>query len=74
MEIQGFSIFMFIFGALIILAGIYIYTGHNSEVLIWKGHDPNATKEDLKKTGKWTIIAGLIPIILGIIGMIFKIN
>lgn len=71
---NGFSTFMLIFSILIIIAGIYIYTGHNSEVLIWKGYNKNATKEELKNIGKWTIIAGLIPLILAILGIILDIQ
>ena len=65
---NGFSVFMFIFGLLLYAAGIYIYTGHNSELLIWKGYNKNATKEELKNIGKWVIIVGSIPIILAILG------
>ena len=69
---NGFGILMLIFGILIILAGYYIYTGHNSELLLWKGYNKNATKEDLKLTGKWTMIAGLIPIALSIASLFFN--
>ena len=65
---NGFSVFMFLFGFLLYAAGIYIYTGHNSELLIWKGYNKNATKEELKNIGKWVIIVGSIPIILAILG------
>ena len=68
---NGFACFMLIFAILIFIAGIYIYTGHNSEVLIWKGYNKNATKEELKNIGKWTMIVGLIPLILSILGFIF---
>lgn len=70
---NGFSTLMLIFSILIIIAGLYIYTGHNSELLIWKGHNKNATKEDLELTGKWTMIAGLIPLALSIIGLFLDI-
>ncbi len=69
---SGFSILMFIFAGLTILAGLYIYTGHNSELLLWKGYNKNATKEDLQKTGKWTMIVGLFIMVLGIIGIFFE--
>ena len=73
MELNGFSILMFIFGGLVILAGLYIYKGHNSELLIWKGRNPNATKAELKVTGKWTMIVGSIIFIIGIIGMFLEV-
>jgi hypothetical protein len=63
---------MIIFAVLIFLAGLYIYKGHNSEVLIWKGHNKNATKEELKNIGMWTMIASLVPFILAILGIIFN--
>ena len=68
---NGFACFMLIFAILIFIAGIYIYTGHNSEVLIWKGYNKNATKKELENIGKWTMIVGLIPLILSILGFIF---
>jgi len=73
MELNGFSILMFIFGLLVILAGLYIYRGHNSEFLIWKGRNPHATKEELKVTGKWTMIAGSVIFIIGLIGLFFEV-
>ena len=66
----GFLILFLIFGGLVILAGLYIYTGHNNEILLWKGYNPNATKEELRKVGTWTMIAGAGIIVIGIIGYI----
>ena len=71
---NGLSVFMFIFGVLIIIAGLYIYTGHNSELLIWKGYNKNATKEELKNIGKWTMIVGIIPILISIIAAVFNLE
>ncbi len=73
MKLNGLAILMFIFGGLVIMAGLYIYKGHNSELLIWKGRNPHATEEELKVTGKWTMIAGGIIIIIGIIGMFLEV-
>ena len=67
---NGFSVFMFLFGFLLYLAGIYIYTGHNSELLIWKGYNKTATKEELKNIGKWVMIVGTIPIVLAILALL----
>ena len=66
---NGLTILMFIFAFLIFLAGLYIYTGHNSELLIWKGYKKNATKEELRNIGKWTMLTSILPIIVGIIGI-----
>ena len=70
---SGFSILMFIFGLLIFLAGLYLYTGHRSELLLWKNHHVDKMPiEEVKNVGKWTIISSLIPIILAIIGLFFE--
>ena len=67
-----FSIFMILFGILIFLAGLYIYKGHNSELLLWKGYNKNATKEELKNTGMWVMISSLVPFVLAILGIVFN--
>lgn len=67
-----FSILMIIFGLLIFLAGLYTYKGHNSELLLWKGHNKNATKKELKNVGMWIMIASLVPFILAILGIVFQ--
>lgn len=66
---HGMSILMAIFGICIILAGLYIYTGHNSHFLMWKGYNPKATKEDLKHIGTITMLTSIIPFIIAIIGL-----
>ena len=68
----AFSILMIIFGALIFLAGLYIYNGHNSEILLWRGYNKNATKKELKNIGMWTMIASLVPFVLAILGIIYN--
>ena len=73
MELNGFSILMFIFGLLVFAAGLYIYKGHNSELLIWKGRNPHATKHDLRVTGGWTMVASGIILIIGFIGLFLDI-
>ena len=73
MNLNGFSILMFIFSVLVFLAGLYIYKGHNSELLIWKGRNPHATKQELKVTGGWTMFASGIILIIGIIGLFLDI-
>ena len=67
-----FSIFMIIFGILIFIAGLYIYKGHNSELLLWKGYNKNATREELKNTGMWVMISSLVPFVLAILGIVFN--
>ena len=70
---NGFSILMIIFGLLIFLSGLYLFTGHKSELLLWKVHDiKKFSKEDTIKVGKWTMISSCIPFLLGILGILFK--
>ncbi len=65
------GIFFIIFGICIALCGLYLYTGHKSELLLWKVHDiKKFTIEQTKDVGFWTIIASLVPIIIGIIWII----
>lgn len=46
----GLSIFIIIFGALDFLAGLYLYTGHKSQLLLWKVNDvKKMTMSYLKK-------------------------
>lgn len=70
----GFSFLMLIFSILILLAGIYLYTGHKSELLLWKTYNvKNMPMKEVKNIGKWTMISSLIPLLLAILGVIFNI-
>ena len=71
---NGFSIFMLIFSVLIFLAGLYLYTGHKNEVLLWKVHDiKKFTIEQTKNVGKWTMIASIVPLIIAVLGLFLDI-
>ena len=71
---NGFSILMFIFGFFVFLAGIYLYTGHKNEVLLWKVHDiKKFTIEQTKNVGKWTMIASIVPLIIAVLGLFLDI-
>ena len=62
------GILFIIFAFLVFLCGLYLFTGHKNEVLLWKVHDiKNFTIEQTKNVGKWTIIASIIILIIGII-------
>ncbi len=70
---SGLSVLMFIFGLGIVLAGLYIYTGHRSELLLWKTHNvKRLTIEELKTIGKWTMISSIIPFIVALIGLFIE--
>ena len=71
---NGFSILMFIFAFFVFIAGLYIYTGHRNELLLWKTHDvKKLTLAELKNIGKWTLIASLLIFVIGLIVMILDI-
>ena len=62
------GIFLFIFGFLVFLAGLYLFTGHKNEILLWKVHQIDKfTIEETKNVGKWTIISSLVIMLIGII-------
>ena len=59
---------MFIFAFIVFLCGLYLFTGHKSELLLWKVHDiKKFTIEETKNVGKWTIISSIIIFIIGIV-------
>ena len=68
----GYGVLMLIFGVLLMLAGIYIYSGHNSEVLLWKGYNKHTTKKELKNIGKYVITVSISLMISGISGLFFQ--
>ena len=70
---NGVSILMFALGIGTFLAGIYLATGHKSEILLWK--NPQASKmsdKEVRNVGKWTMIASLVPIVIGIFFLFFE--
>ena len=69
---QGYGILMIIFGSVLSLSGLYIYTGHNSELLLWKGYNKNTTKKQLKQIGKYIIAVSISLIISGICGLFYQ--
>ncbi len=71
---NGFSCLMLIFSILVFLSGLYIYTGHKNEVLLWRVHDlSKITKSELQNIGKWTMITSIIPFIFFIIGFFIEV-
>ena len=71
---NGLSILMFIFAFLIFLCGIYLYTGHKNELLLWRTHNiDKITKEELKVIGKWTMISSLVPLLVAIVNLFLDI-
>ena len=74
---NGLAVLMLIFGVLIVLCGLWLYTGHNGDftrLLLWKSHKENFSKEELRFIGKWTILSSLNPFIIAVVSIIFDIN
>ena len=67
---KNFAILMLIFGVLIILFGLYIYTGHDA--LLARGYYKKKSKKYLRYLGKSVIVTSLAPIISGISAFIVK--
>ncbi len=61
---NGFSIFMFVFGISVFLVGLYIYTGHKSEIILWRLNVDKASKKEIKNIGKWTMISSIFIFLL----------
>ena len=78
---NGFSCLMLIFAILILIAGIYLYTFNGKDkkhslaaVLLWKVPDiTTLSNSEIRKVGKWVMIASVAPLILSIIGLFLEI-
>lgn len=71
---NGISILMFALGAGTFLAGLYLFTGHKSELLLWK--NPQASKmslREVKNVGKWTMIASAVIVAIGVVFLFIEI-
>lgn len=69
---NGFSTLMFIFGSCVLLVGLYMYTGHKLEILIYRAAFKNLSKAEWKNIGKWTMISSVFIFIIAILGWIFN--
>lgn len=69
---NGFSILFFIFATLVLVVGIYMYTGHKVELLTGRAAFQNLKKDEWKNIGKWTIIVSLFIYLIAILGIIFN--
>ena len=73
MNLNGFSILMFIFGACVFLVGLYMFTGHKLSIMEFRVGFRNLTKEKWINIGKWTMITSTLIFLLGIIGLFLDI-
>ena len=69
---SSFAILFFIFATCVLLAGLYMYTGHKVEILTARPAFKNLKKDEWKNIGKWTMICSLFIFIIAIIGWIFN--
>jgi len=61
---NGFAIIMYVFGFLIFLSGIYVYTGHDK--ILARGYYKPASKEYLKFIGRTLMIISISPVLSGL--------
>ena len=64
---KEFSILMFIFATLVLLVGLYMYSGHKLDIMTFRAAFRNLNKDEWKNIGKWTMISSLIIYIIAII-------
>lgn len=70
---SGFGILMLIFGLCVLLAGIYMFTGHKMGIFSLRPAFKNLSISEWKNIGKWTIIASIIIFIIAIIAIVFNV-
>ena len=68
---SGFGILMIIFATVLLLTGLYMYTGHKLGILEGRPAYRNLSVDDWKKIGKYTMIVGIFIFIFGILGIVF---
>ena len=67
---NGFSILMLIFGTCVFLAGLFMYTGHEIDLLTNRAAFQNLKKSEWINIGKWTMITSIFIFLLAIIGLL----
>ncbi len=70
---NGFSILFIIFGFLVFLTGLYMFTGHKLEIMTMRAAYRNLNKSDWKNIGKWTMFASVFIFAIAILGFVFNI-
>ena len=63
---------MIIFSIMLLLVGLYMYTGHKVGIFDCRPAFKNLTIEEWKKIGKYIMIVSIFIFMLGIIGIIFN--
>ena len=65
---------MFIFASLVLLIGLYMYSGHKLEIFTIRPAFKNLSKDEWKNIGKWTMISSILIYIIAIIALIFNVE
>ena len=68
------GIFFLIFALCVLLIGLYMFTGHELNILTWRAAFKNLTIEKWKVVGKRTMISSIFIAILGIILIILQVD
>ena len=64
---KEFGILMSIFAFLVLLSGIYMFTGHKIEILTGRAAYKNLSKDEWKKIGKYTMLTSVFIFIIALI-------
>lgn len=65
------GVFMLIFATCVLLAGLYMFTGHKIGLLEWRAAFRHLSINEWKNVGKGTMFSSIIIYIIGIICIIF---
>ena len=64
---KEFGILLFMFSALVLLTGLYMFKGHKIGILTGRAAYKNLSKEEWKNIGKYTMITSIFIFIIAII-------
>ena len=64
---KEFGILMIIFASLVLLSGIYMFTGHKIEILTERVAYKNLSKDEWKNIGKYTMITSIFLFIVALL-------
>lgn len=68
------GIFILIFALCVLLTGLYMFTGHELNILTWRAAFKNLTIDKWKNIGKWTMVSSLFIAIIGVILIILQVD
>ena len=71
---SGFGILMIIFASILLLTGLYMFTGHKLGIFEYRPAFKGLTINEWKKVGKYTIIVSLFIYLIGILGIVLNLQ